>query len=363
MMQTWPQQPQYKKVADVLRERILHGDYIVNEIPSLRRLASKMGVSHIVARKAVEVLIKDDLLVQYPNGRLMPKVPRHRAEREGLQVAFLAPAFDSQYMSMVRIGAQIVAAESRSLLRPMDYVHWNDLVIEEALNNFDGVILLASTEEIPPNVLDALSAAPTCLMTVDYDLTARGIPCLSLFRASNIRHLLDHLQSLGHCHVDCLNTQPICQETAARIEFWRQGTQERKMQGSLINDPVRSYERPIVRAYEVVSRRLEKGEKFGSAVFCPNESTANGAMRAFSEHGLEIGRDISVCAVGDFGGARYSTPSLTSLQMPDVATLLRPCFDWIKSKKRKWSGPLLVKPQETVLFIGESTGKAFSSDN
>lgn len=351
-------QPQYRKVAEILRERIQHGDYLVSEIPSLRRLASKMNVSHIVARKAVEVLIKDDLLVQHSNGRLTPKVQNQDPGRSGLRVAFLAPAFDSGYMSMVRMAAQLVAAESGALLRPMDYVHWNDLVIEEALDKFDGVILVASTEAIPPNVREHFSNASARLVTVDYDLTERGIPCVSLFRASNIKLLLDHLKQLGHKRVDCFNTQPVCQETQARIEFWHSGIISRDLQGELINEPVHSYERPIVRAYEVMRRRLMEGYRLGSGIFFPNEATANGAMRAMSEQGIQIGRDVSVCTIGDQGGARYHMPSLTSLEMPDAAALLRPCFDWMKMASRSWQGPLLVKPERVSLFIGESTGAA-----
>lgn len=354
-------QPQYKKVAEILRERIQHGDYLVNEIPALRRLASKMNVSHIVARKAVEILIKDDLLIQHPNGRLIPKLQRQHSGRSGLRVAFLAPAFDSGYVSMVRMAAQLVAAESGALLRPMDYVHWNDLVIEEALEKFDGVILLASTEAIPLNVLEHFRNASARLVTVDYDLTDRGIPCVSLFRASNIKLLLDHLQQLGHERVDCFNTQPVCQETQARIEFWHRGSIARDMHGELINEPVHSYERPIVRAYEVMRRRLTEGYPLGTGIFFPNEATANGAMRALSEHGLQIGRDISVCSIGDLGGARYHMPSLTSLEMPDAAVLLRHCFDWMKSSSLPWEGTLLVKPERVSLFVGESTGPSKST--
>ena len=46
--------PQYLKTAELLAERISYGDYLLTEIPSSRKLAEEFGVSHIVARKAVE---------------------------------------------------------------------------------------------------------------------------------------------------------------------------------------------------------------------------------------------------------------------------------------------------------------------
>lgn len=35
----------YKKVADSVRDRIVHGDYVLKPIPSERKLAAEMGLS------------------------------------------------------------------------------------------------------------------------------------------------------------------------------------------------------------------------------------------------------------------------------------------------------------------------------
>ena len=62
--------PQYLKTAELLAERISYGDYLLTEIPSSRKLAEEFGVSHIVARKAVERLLADGLCRRMENGRI-----------------------------------------------------------------------------------------------------------------------------------------------------------------------------------------------------------------------------------------------------------------------------------------------------
>lgn len=348
--------PQYQQVADTLRERIEHGDYLHTEIPAVRRLAMKMNVSHIVARKAVESLIKDGLLAQQANGRLMPRTRLHESSAAQLRIAFLAPAFASGFTTIVRIAVEQVVAEFNGLMRPVDYVHWNDQVIEEVLESFDGVVLLASTEPLPESTLRHLTNAAAKVVTVDLDLTVHKIPCVSLFRATSIQKLINHLAGLGHKEVDCFNTQPICQEIRARIESWRSSLTTYGLSGNLINEPVKTYDRPIVRAYTEMGRLLDDGFKLSRAIFFTNESAAKGAMRALSERGIRIGTDISICAIGDLSEARFLIPSLTSVEMPDATLLLRPCLRWMEKASAPWKGPLMVEAPQIFCFIGESTG-------
>ena len=50
-----------------------------------------------------------------------------------------------------------------------------------------------------------------------------------------------------------------------------------------------------------------------TAVFCPNDLTAIGAMRALQEAGLKIPQDISVISIDDIDMAQYLSPMLTTI--------------------------------------------------
>jgi LacI family transcriptional regulator len=82
------------------------------------------------------------------------------------------------------------------------------------------------------------------------------------------------------------------------------------------------------------------------------------------DRNIRVGTDVSVCVVNDEGLARYLSPSITSIQMPDPMLYLSACMDWMKRKTSSgnqgdgWVGPLLLQPSQAPLFIGESTGPA-----
>lgn len=53
-----------------------------------------------------------------------------------------------------------------------------------------------------------------------------------------------------------------------------------------------------------------------TALFCPNDITAIGAMRAVKDHGLSIPQDISIISIDDIDTAQYLTPMLTTIHIP-----------------------------------------------
>lgn len=53
-----------------------------------------------------------------------------------------------------------------------------------------------------------------------------------------------------------------------------------------------------------------------TAVFCGNDITAIGAIRAIKDLGLKIPKDISVISIDDIDIAQYLSPTLTTIQVP-----------------------------------------------
>lgn len=60
---------------------------------------------------------------------------------------------------------------------------------------------------------------------------------------------------------------------------------------------------------------LQRGSRF-SAVFCANDATAMGAIKALQEHGRRVPKDVSVISIDDIEMARYFTPMLTTVHIP-----------------------------------------------
>ncbi|MEX2308582.1 MAG: substrate-binding domain-containing protein [Pirellulales bacterium] len=87
---------------------------------------------------------------------------------------------------------------------------------------------------------------------------------------------------------------------------------------------------------------------------CP---AAIGASRACWERGIEVGKDLSICAINIEPPAEFFCPSITGLNTPDLSDVLGRCFDWFLDRD-SYRGPLLMEPKESSLFEGESTGRA-----
>lgn len=64
------------------------------------------------------------------------------------------------------------------------------------------------------------------------------------------------------------------------------------------------------------AKRLLTRQPVLTAIFCGNDVTAIGAIRAIKDLGLKIPKDISVISIDDIDTAQYLSPTLTTIQIP-----------------------------------------------
>jgi hypothetical protein len=108
-------------------------------------------------------------------------------------------------------------------------------------------------------------------------------------------------------------------------------------------------------------RRLAAGPLGATALLCLTMPAALGVTRALYERGLVVGKDVSVCAANDEGIAAYLCPSLTATRMPDPTPYLAVGLEWMTGAA--YGGPLLSRPADVALFVGESTGPAPNAES
>jgi len=142
-----------------------------------------------------------------------------------------------------------------------------------------------------------------------------------------------------------------------RIARWKQYLDDHALPGQLRSQAV---DKPFESAYQLIRDALWEGRPVASALFCTTGPAAIGAMRALHEAGLEIGVDVSVCAINGEGIGKYLLRSLTELESPPRALYLQSAAEWMLGEG-EWEGPLLIQPNDVPLFEGESTGPAPAS--
>lgn len=120
---------------------------------------------------------------------------------------------------------------------------------------------------------------------------------------------VEHLIGLGHKRIGYIG------EARDEIRYigYRDAMIDGKMptDSSLVSNALLSYDG----GYNGAKKLLTAAPDI-TAVFCANDITAVGAMRAFQESGLSIPKDISVIGVDNIETAKYLTPPLTTIHIP-----------------------------------------------
>lgn len=348
--------PKFDQVAEQLKHRIQQGDYALRGLPAERQLALECGVAHMTARRAVQQLIEDGFLVRQSNGRIEIKSDDESRTWKP-QVAFLAPSFPSRPTETWHNGLSRTADDLNLVLRHVIYRHWDDPVIMDTLESFDGVFLLPSSESMPPNLVQRLTQAKKPLVVLEEDLSSAGIPSLRQSSPAVVQAVLDHLDEQGFRTIDCFNVQPHHSIVNQRIAQWQVWMAAHQMDGQLYDEPVLPFSNPYSQAYSLMKRVLEEGSFTADALLFITMTAATGAMRAMHEANIEVGSDVAVAVVGGEGIAEYQVPSLTAIEVQDLTPFIRLCMNWML-RGGGWRGPLLMQPIEPNLVIRESTRRA-----
>lgn len=346
------QKPYYKSVADLMRERILDGDYGLKPFPSERMLAEELGVNYMTVRRGLSLLEQEGILRRQPNGRMAIS-----SDKEHRNIALLVPSVASQNLEAMIRRIELAAADMPCTLRTVLYRHWEDQTLRDAIEGFDGTFLYPISDKIPQPVLHFMQQPQHKVVSFEYNESLRGIPTIRPFPPVFVEKLLEHLKELGHRNIGCLNTQPPGTEVADRINQWRYWMAAHDFHGRLVDiTPLRQSD-SNANAYAAIKQILEDetNPMTETAWLCVTAPAAMAAMRAILDHGLQPGKDIAVCAINGEGFATYLNPRLTALEQPDTLPFARICLQWMLADAQPWKGPLMMHPPDVPLQIREST--------
>lgn len=346
------QSRKFEQVMAVLERRLREGDYLLKQFPGERRIAQDTGVSYMTARRAVNELLGKEVLVRRSNGALEVH-PNYAKRKPQVRVAVLYPAYPSPYLFALRRMVNSALESHQMLARPVQYVHWDDPVVIQAISGAAGTLLIPSTDEIPAWILATMQKNRVVML--DGDCSADKIISTQLFPDAHVRVVFDHLAKLGHRHIDCINTQHRNPEIDRRIDLWRRWRNAHGIEGRLWDEPAASYSDPTPLAHRLASRLIDEKRTTATAIVCTTFPAALGAIRAYWERGRVIGKDISICSINVESPAQFCCPSVTGLDIPNLSRELDRLLDWFSSNA-PWTGRTLLAPAKPVLFAGESTG-------
>lgn len=144
-----------------------------------------------------------------------------------------------------------------------------------------------------------------------------SIPSVVIEDQGGIQAALDHLYDMGHRQIGVISYAPKDSVLVpkGRLETYRQ----------FLDDKQLAYHPEWVQygafrpesGYQAALRLLEV-EKTPTAILALNDVMAFGAMTAIREHGLRVPEDIAIVGYDGIHLARYTSPSLTTVEAPNV---------------------------------------------
>ncbi|MEA4893642.1 MAG: LacI family DNA-binding transcriptional regulator [Oscillospiraceae bacterium] len=126
------------------------------------------------------------------------------------------------------------------------------------------------------------------------------------YKAASI--CVDYLMSLGHTKICYLG------ETANEQRY--QGFCDAMEKYGISDYENYMIETPFTPAggYDSVNALLSRTDDF-TAIFCANDMSAMGALKALKEHRLKVPRDVSLIGINDMETVRYLDPMLTTVNV------------------------------------------------
>jgi len=127
---------------------------------------------------------------------------------------------------------------------------------------------------------------------------------------------IDHLAGLGHRAIAIIKGQEFSTDTKPRWE----ATQHAMARAQLKVHPALVVQlegdSPNHEPGYFAAQRLLASKKQFTAIFCFNDVSAIGAVRALHEAGLRVPRDVSVVGFDDVQSAAFQNPALTTVRQP-----------------------------------------------
>ncbi|MEN8255353.1 MAG: hypothetical protein ABFR33_07780, partial [Verrucomicrobiota bacterium] len=196
----------FERISRTIAGQIEKGDFSLSGLPSGRFFADRLGVNRNTIGKAMEVLENEGVIQRQENGRY-EITPKPNGRTQSLSIAFLSPpAYSSGNIRVWYEALLLYAAKHNYLLRPFLYLHWDDVSISQILSTFDGVFVVSSEEDIPPDTLKLLQSKNGLVM-INNNISQYHILSVNLFPGVFVRHALDRLAKLAHKSIACLHIE------------------------------------------------------------------------------------------------------------------------------------------------------------
>ncbi len=268
------------------------------------------SISPKVRRRVLEVARS----LNYHANAAAAGLARKRIVNVGIVFYKQDDAISNHFYSFVVQGAvkEAIERDYNLLFSYVDatYKSYADLPKIVREKNVAGVLFMRRLE---PRMVRDLESLGVAVVAVDTFPQLRGINALLIDNRRGGALAAEHLIELGHVPAMLLPRRPP-PSVGERLAGFRAAFERRelafKKSAHVLDTEAFTFEA----AYEATHRALST-KKAPTALFCPNDEMAAGALRAAHESGRAVPRDFSVVGFDDIVMSKYTDPPLTTVSV------------------------------------------------
>ncbi len=326
--------PLYQQVAQYLRQRLADGTYPpASALPSEMELVSLLGVSRPTVRRALELLIQENVIQRVPGrGTFAVEAPGKLTLKKTGNIGLIVLEMRDHFVMRIVNGAEHVLAEKG--FRPVLFNSGNEIGTEQRklremweTHTVDGFLIMPSDSPLAPAALVELLAEGVPLVLVDRYFEDCSAPFVASDDLRGGQLVAEHLLSLGHRRVGFVTRPDIyISSVAQRLRGFRETLVSAGVEfdASLIFQGLlpflsqkhfQEHQLCFLAQFEreAICDYLARPDR-PSAIFACNDHIAVRVMEACREMGLRIPEDIALVGYADEPVASVLTPPLTTVR-------------------------------------------------
>lgn len=308
----------HRQVRDKLLNSIRSGEFAAgHQIPAEYDLATRFGVSHMTARRAVVELVETGILER--RARKGTFIRAHSLERlSATTLQLVCMTYDSSVTrAFLTGGAQ--AAERRDWgVRVVRMQSGHDHAGIQAVLNDDPTLVLMDAASLRDTLGDALRKAEGRVVLTGNRTEDSRVPAVVADDARAIRMAVAHLQERGHHAIALLCNHPGDANERVQVGAWRES-----LASGTPNAPARflaaaqtpRYQCATQSAYAVVRRQLQTDWQQVTAMICLGDELALGALAACRDAERPVPDQMSLINSGDSSLMAFAHPPVTCIDV------------------------------------------------
>jgi LacI family transcriptional regulator len=238
--------------------------------------------------------------------------------------------------------------------QPHQVVRYAELMLDRRV---EGLIAVANWLLFDVSVLKDISEGHLPTVVVGRDFEIHTIKSVCVDNEAGGYAALEHLYQLGHREIAFIRGPRQLADNRPRWKGIRRFANKVKLRlnPNLVQalpdtvDSTASFEE----SRRLVSNLILSGESF-TAILAFDDISAYGAIRALSEHGLQVPADCSVIGFDDIPAAALCTPGLTTIRQPMIdmgeyaAECVLKCLEEDRNEDQTYSASRTLSPELVV---------------